>query len=55
VGLIVDGDLAYATYYTSRTDRDYPWVLGMLNPSAVMMAQIDLRAMEALADGTAAE
>lgn len=50
VGLIVDDDVAYATYYTSPVNRDYPWVIGMLTPSAVVMAKIDLRAMEALAD-----
>jgi hypothetical protein len=49
VGVIVDGDAAYATYYTSRVDRDYPWIIGMLRPSVVMMAKIDLRAMQALA------
>jgi hypothetical protein len=50
VGLVVDGDVAYATYYTSRVDRDYPWIIGMLRPSAVMMARIDLQKMQALAD-----
>ena len=50
VGVIVDGDVAYATYYTSRVDRDYPWIIGMLRPSAVMMAKIDLQEMQALAD-----
>jgi hypothetical protein len=54
VGLVVEGDTAYLTYYTSPTDRDYPWFIGMLLPSAVVMAEIDLQAMQALADQTPA-
>jgi hypothetical protein len=54
VGLVLDGDQAYATYYTSRTDRDFPWIVGMLSPSHIMMAKLDLKAMEALADQTGA-
>jgi hypothetical protein len=50
VGLIVVDDVAYATYYTSPVNHDYPWVIGMLSPSAVVMAKIDLRSMETLAD-----
>lgn len=50
VGLITDGDTGYATY--SRTDRDFPWLMGMLSPSAVKMATIDLATMEAAADAT---
>jgi hypothetical protein len=30
-------------------NRDYPWVIGMLRPPAVVMARIDLGAMEAVA------
>lgn len=52
VGLIVDGDVAYASYYTSRVDRDYPWILGMLSPSSVMLSKLDLPALETLADQT---
>ncbi len=50
VGLVLDGDTAYASYYTSPIDHDYAWILGMLSPSAVRMAKIDLNAMEALAN-----
>ena len=50
VGLVVDGDAAYLTYYTSPTNHDYPWFMGMLLPTAVEMAKIDLPALEALAD-----
>jgi hypothetical protein len=55
VGLIREGDTVYASYYTSRVDRDYAWLLGMLSPSTVKMAKIDLQAMETLADSVAAK
>ena len=50
VGLVVDGDTAYASYYTSPINHDYVWILGMLSPSEVRLAKIDLKAMEALAN-----
>jgi len=50
VGLVVKGDTAYASYYTSPINRDYVWLMGMLLPSSVRIAQIDLKAMEALSD-----
>jgi hypothetical protein len=55
VGLVMDGDYAYATYYTSPPNHDYAWILGMFSPSAVRMAQIDLKAMQAAADQSAAQ
>jgi hypothetical protein len=51
-GLVIIGDTAYISYYTSRIDRDYAWILGMLSPSQIRMAKVDLKAMEALADQT---
>lgn len=50
VGLVLDGDYAYASYYTSPIGRDYGWLMGMFLPTSVRMAKIDLMAMEALAD-----
>lgn len=35
------GDL-YFSYYTSPIDRDYPWVVGMFNPTAIRMAKVSL-------------
>jgi hypothetical protein len=55
VGLVIDGDTAYASYYTSPINHDYVWILGMLSPSEVRLAKIDLIAMEALADQTQAK
>ncbi len=54
VGLVIDGDTAYASYYTSPINHDYVWIIGMLSPSEVRMAKIDLKAMEALANETQA-
>ncbi len=50
VGLVTQGDTAYASYYTSPINRDWVWLMGMLLPSSVRIAQIDLTAMEALAN-----
>lgn len=54
VGLVIDGDTAYASYYTSPINHEFVWILGMLLPSEVRMAKIDLKAMEILADKTQA-
>jgi hypothetical protein len=54
-GLVIVGDTAYVSYYSSRIDRDYSWILGMISPSAVRMATIDLNALESLADKTVAK
>ena len=50
VGLVLAGGTAYMSYYTSPIDRDFSWILGMVFPSSVRMAQVDLQALEALAD-----
>lgn len=49
-GVVIAEDTAYISYYTSPIDRDYSWILGMLTPSAVRMAKVDLLALEALAN-----
>jgi hypothetical protein len=48
-GVVVRGDEAYVSYYTSSIKRDYPWIIGMLSKSDIMMAKIDLVKLEALA------
>ena len=53
-GLVLDGDTAYISYYTSPISHDYAWILGMLTPSQVRMAKVDLRILEELADQTSA-
>lgn len=44
-----DGDL-WIDYYTSRVDRDYPWLLGMFLPTDVRMAKLPLASLRALSD-----
>lgn len=55
VGLVVKGDTAYASYYTSPINHDFVWLMGMLSPSQVRLAKIDLPALEALADRAVAK
>lgn len=55
VGMVMDGDFVYATYYTSPLNHDFPWIIGMFSASEIHMAKVDLSAMEALASQTEAE
>lgn len=55
VGLVLDGDTAYATYYTSPIDKDFAWLMGMFLPTEIRMVKINLPAMQALADQVPAE
>jgi hypothetical protein len=55
VGLVMDGDMAYLTYYTSPLNHDFAWVMGMLLPSEIRMVKIDLKPMEAQANNTEAK
>jgi hypothetical protein len=48
-----DGHLR-VEYYTSRIDRDYPWLLGMFLPTEIRMARIPLDALVELADAAGA-
>ncbi len=50
VGLVIDGDIAYLTYYTSPVSYDYAWIMGMFLPSEIRMAKVDLSALESLAN-----
>ena len=54
-GVVIAGDIAYVSYYTSPIDRDFNWILGMLSPSAVRMAKINLLALEVVATQTPAK
>lgn len=49
-GIVISGDDLYVSYYTSRLDRDYPWVLGMVRPSDIVMARVSLPALARLAE-----
>lgn len=48
-GIVVQGDELLVSYYTSTPDRDYPWILGMVAPSSVRLARVNLVELEALA------
>ena len=41
-----DGEL-WTEYYTSRIDRDYPWLIGMFLPTDLWMARLPLAALAA--------
>lgn len=53
-GLVINGDTAYISYYTSPIDHDFSWILGMLAPSQVRMAKVNLKVLEELAVQTQA-
>jgi hypothetical protein len=48
-GAEIQGDVAYVSYYTSPTSRDYPWIVGMLSPTDIRMARISLPSLARLA------
>lgn len=54
VGLVMDGDSAYASRYTSPLNHDFSWIMGMFGPTEIRIAKIDLEAMQTLADQTPA-
>jgi hypothetical protein len=54
-GVVIAGDTAYISYYTSAILRDYSWILGMFSPSAVRLAKVNLLALEAVANQTPAK
>jgi hypothetical protein len=44
-GVVVRGDEAVASYYTTPPQRDVPWAIGMFGPTHIRMARIDPRAL----------
>ncbi|GMT45612.1 MAG: hypothetical protein IEMM0006_1444 [bacterium] len=48
-GVGVEGYQVIISYYTSNIRKDYPWILGMMLPTAVRIAKVDLPSLEALA------
>ena len=53
-GVVVEGDSAWATYYSSPPAKDWAWILGMFLPTAVRIAKIDLKAAAAKSAAIAA-
>nr|HPO47077.1 hypothetical protein [Spirochaetota bacterium] len=48
-GVVIREGAAYISYYTSDTARDYPWIIGMLARSDILIARIELPRLERLA------
>jgi hypothetical protein len=48
-GVAIRGSDAYVCYYTSRIDRDYPWIAGMIGATDIRMAKISLPSLAAVA------
>jgi hypothetical protein len=51
-GVVPSGSDLWIDYYTSRSDRDFPWLLGMFLPSSIDMARVPVDALLALSDAT---
>jgi hypothetical protein len=51
-GVVVRDGALFVDYYTSRIDRDWPWLFGMLSRSEIRMARIPLDALAALSKAT---
>jgi hypothetical protein len=49
-GAVLRDGALWVEYYTSRIDRDYPWILGMLLPTDIRMARIPLASLAALGE-----
>lgn len=49
-GVVMDGGFLYVSYYSSDIERDYPWYLGLITASNVLMARIPLDRLGNLAE-----
>jgi len=47
-GCVLRGKDLYTCYYTSDITKDYIWIYGMIKPSAIRMAKIDMEEVEKL-------
>ena len=47
-GVVPRGDELFIEYYTSRVDRDYPWLLGMFLPTDLFLARVPLQNLKEL-------
>ena len=45
-GMVIRGGQIYTCYYTSNVQHDYPWFLGMFEPSDIKMANISVISLE---------
>lgn len=49
-GVALRDGYAYISYYSSDTRRDFPWLLGAVMPSDILMARVPLERLEAVAE-----
>jgi hypothetical protein len=47
-GVVQRGNELYVSYYTNEIDKDYPWIVGMISPSSIRLARVNLPSLEAL-------
>ena len=52
-GVVLHAGALYADYYTSRIERDYPWLLGMILRTDIRMARVPLEALQRVAEAHA--
>jgi hypothetical protein len=45
-GSVILGDTLYFSYYTSDITKDYPWFLGMFNPTGIRLGKVNLKDLE---------
>ncbi|MCX8125145.1 MAG: hypothetical protein N3F66_13430 [Spirochaetes bacterium] len=48
-GYVIRGNTLYFSYYTSDIHHDYPWILGMIKESSIMIGKLNLDLLEKLA------
>ena len=54
-GIVQRGNDLYVDYYTSDVNHDWFWLMGMVSPSEIRMARVNLPALEKLALAKAAD
>lgn len=52
-GVVRRGDDLFVDYYTSRIDRDWPWLLAMFLPTHIRMARVPLAALRSRSQAVA--
>jgi len=49
-GYVIRSNTLYFSYYTSSIHHDYPWIVGMIKESPIMMGKLNLNLLEQLAN-----
>jgi len=48
-GVVMKDGYVYICYYTSDIERDWPWIIGVIAPSDIRIAKINLSNLETVA------